>query len=401
VRGTSRPVAGTSRTSRRRLALASILVCVLAACAPPDLQPGSPPDGEEGGEATGEEGREATAEEGGPEPGPEASPLPEPAPDDALEPDRDRLGPPVTIAFAGDVMFEGMIRPQLDADPEGLLDPIAPVFAAADLTVVNLETAITTGGTPEPKSFVFRAPPTALDALDAAGVDAASLANNHGLDFGQVGLEDTLAAGREAQVELIGAGQDIGEAFAPFTARVRGRDVAVIAATQVMDTVFHDTWPATEDRPGMAFAKHEHEQDLLDAVVAAKREHDIVAVFLHWGFEGEHCPSDRQMGLARALADAEADVVVGTHAHRLQGAGMLDDTLVHYGLGNFVFYAQTGPGTDSGVLQVTVDTQGVLGYEWVPARIREGIPHPLEGDDAATAVAAWEELRGCTDLSAD
>jgi poly-gamma-glutamate capsule biosynthesis protein CapA/YwtB (metallophosphatase superfamily) len=392
VRATSRPAAGTTTTSRRWLALTSLLACLLAACATPGLETGSTSDPEEAG-----------SEEVDPEVGPESSPppLPDPDPDDALEPDTERLGPPVTIAFAGDVMFEGMIRPQLDADPEGLLDPITPVFADADLTVVNLETAITTGGTPEPKRFVFRAPPTALDALDAAGVSAASLANNHGLDFGQVGLEDTLAAGREADVELIGAGEDVEAAFAPFTARVRGRDVAVIAATQVMDTVFHDTWPATEDRPGLAFAKHEHEQDLIDAVVGAKRDHDIVAVYLHWGVEGEHCPSPRQMDLARALADAEADIVVGTHAHRLQGAGMLDGTLVHYGLGNFVFYAQTGPGTETGVLHVTVDTQGVLAYEWVPARLREGIPHPLEGAEAEAAVTAWEDLRGCTDLAAD
>jgi poly-gamma-glutamate capsule biosynthesis protein CapA/YwtB (metallophosphatase superfamily) len=386
-------------TSRRWLALTALLACLLAACATAELESGSadPAEAEEAG------GEEAGGEEADPGADPDASPspLPDPAPDDALEPETERIGPPVTIAFGGDVMFEGMIRPQLDADPEGLLDPIVPVFADADLTVVNLETAITTGGTPEPKRFVFRAPPTALDALDAAGIAAASLANNHGLDFGQEGLTDTLAAGREAEVELIGAGEDIDAAFAPFTARVRGRDIAVIAATQVMDTVFHDTWPATEDRAGLAFAKHEHEQDLVDAVVAAKQEHDIVVVYLHWGFEGEHCPSDRQTGLARALADAEADVVVGTHAHRLQGAGMLDDTLIGYGLGNFVFYSQSGPGTDTGVLKVTVDVDGVLGYEWVPARLREGIPHPLEGDEAEAALAAWEELRDCTDLSAD
>jgi poly-gamma-glutamate capsule biosynthesis protein CapA/YwtB (metallophosphatase superfamily) len=72
---------------------------------------------------------------------------------------------------------------------------MAATLTSADLAVVNLETAITRRGRPEPKQFTFRAPPAALDALRAAGVDVATMANNHGMDYGPVGLADSVTPG--------------------------------------------------------------------------------------------------------------------------------------------------------------------------------------------------------------
>ena len=99
---------------------------------------------------------------------------------------------PITISFAGDVHFEAQLRSRL-SDPSTALAPIATQLSAADLTVVNLETSIGESGTPEPKRYTLQAP-EALDALAAAGVDVATMANNHAMDFGPEGLSDTLAA---------------------------------------------------------------------------------------------------------------------------------------------------------------------------------------------------------------
>jgi poly-gamma-glutamate synthesis protein (capsule biosynthesis protein) len=71
-------------------------------------------------------------------------------------------GTPVTLAFAGDTNFEGVIADRLAADPASVFGPIVPVLAGADLTVVNMETAIGHGGTAAPKEFTFQAPPEAL-----------------------------------------------------------------------------------------------------------------------------------------------------------------------------------------------------------------------------------------------
>src|ERR1700741_4664811 len=99
----------------------------------------------------------------------------------------------LTLAFAGDVHFTGRTLALLD-EPATAFGKISSTLSDADLTIVNLETAVTGRGTPEPKRFHFRAPKTAYAALRSAGIDAASVANNHTLDYGQVGLLDTLSS---------------------------------------------------------------------------------------------------------------------------------------------------------------------------------------------------------------
>jgi poly-gamma-glutamate synthesis protein (capsule biosynthesis protein) len=305
-------------------------------------------------------------------------------------------GRSVTIAFGGDVHFEGVIRSRLDTEGSALLDAVAPLVRDADLAVVNLETAITERGTAANKAYTFRAPARALDSLLAAGIDVVSAANNHGLDYGDDGLVDTLEAERTTGMPIIGIGRDDREAYAPELFRVRGQRIAVIGATQVLDDALISDWTAGPGHRGLASAK---EVDRLVAEVRrARARADTVVVFLHWGTEKMTCPQDRQTTLARQLVDAGADIVVGGHAHRLQGAGRLDDAFVAYGLGNFVFYTQGGPGAETGVLTVTVTGRRIDGYEWTPARLSNGVPVPLTGDEATSAVGQWQALRGCTDL---
>ncbi|MGH9015818.1 MAG: CapA family protein [Acidimicrobiia bacterium] len=238
-------------------------------------------------------------------------------------------GQPVTLAFGGDVHFEGGLRGKLRADPQGVLAPIAPVLAAADVAVVNLETAITERGAPQLKEFTFRTSPIALAALAAAGVDAVSMANNHALDYGPDGLADSLAAkAATPSPAVIGIGASAAEAFTPWRLDVKGQRVSVIAATQVLERNLVASWSATDTQGGLAAAKEVDR--LLAAVQAARLDSDTVVVFVHWGTEGETCPSEAQRVLGQQLVDAGADLVVGSHAHRLQGAGRLGTAFVGY-----------------------------------------------------------------------
>lgn len=302
-------------------------------------------------------------------------------------------GGPFTVAFGGDVMFEGMLRPRL-SDPETALDPISEHLSAADLAMVNLETAVTEGGVPVPgKEYVFRAPASALTALEAAGVDVATVANNHGMDYGAEGLADTLANAQGSSVSLVGAGNDIAEAYAPHVAEVNGQTVALFGATDVMDDHLIAEWTAGEGKPGLASTKGEMKQYMLDAVAGAAEEYDNVVVFLHWGLEGAHCPLPHAPTLAQELVDAGAAAVVGGHAHVLSPGGFLGDSYVHHGLGNFVFYNFDGPTAETGVLTLTFDRGSVVGADWLPARIQGGVPVPYEGADADTATRTWENMR--------
>jgi poly-gamma-glutamate synthesis protein (capsule biosynthesis protein) len=175
-----------------------------------------------------------------------------------------------------------------------------------------------------------------------------------------------------------------------------GQRIAVIGATLVLDDNLIDAWTATPTHAGLASAKRTDR--LLQEVRAARETADTVVVFLHYGIEGQTCPEPRQTTIAGQLVDAGADIVVGGHSHRLQGAGRMGNALVAYGLGNFLFYARPGPGAESGVLLVTVTGRDIDSYEWVPARIRGGTPQPLDGAEKEAAVAAWHGLRDCTGL---
>lgn len=304
---------------------------------------------------------------------------------------------PVSFAFGGDVHFEGGLRSKLLANPESVLESIAPVLSAPDVAVVNLESAVTDRGTAQDKQYVFRAPAVALTALAAAGVDTATAANNHGLDYGAEGLEDTLAAEQSTGFDLIGIGHNGAEAYAPHRMEVNGQRIAAIAATQVLDEQFIGTWTATDTQAGLASAKDVDR--LVAAVAAARLDSDTLVVFLHWGVEGQTCPSPTQQTLAQQLVDAGADIVVGSHAHRQEGAGRLGNAFVDYGLGNFVFYNESGASGVTGVLRVTATGRQIDSYDWVPAQIRGGVPQPLDGEPAERAVEAWSDLRGCTGLT--
>jgi poly-gamma-glutamate capsule biosynthesis protein CapA/YwtB (metallophosphatase superfamily) len=305
-------------------------------------------------------------------------------------------GKPVVLAFGGDVHFESTIGSELRSSPTLVLASIAPVLSRADVAVVNLETAVTTGGSAAAKMFVFRAPPSALAALAAGGVDVASMANNHGMDFGEAGLRDSLAAAKRYRFPVIGIGLNDSQAYRPYRTTVNGQRIAVIGATQVLDDELVSAWTAGPGKPGLASAKDVPR--LLRAVRQARATSDTVVVFVHWGIELEQCPSRDQRTLAKRLVAAGADVVVGGHAHRLQGAGRLGSALVDYGLGNFVWYGTSELSTRTGVLLVTTEGRRVLGYRWEPARIVDGTPRPLTGAERRAAIASWKSLRSCTGL---
>lgn len=305
---------------------------------------------------------------------------------------------PFTISFGGDVHFEGVLRNRL-ATPRTALGPISSVLRRSDLAMVNLETAITLGGTPAPdKEFHFRAPATALTALKAAGVDVASMANNHGMDYMEGGLRDSLSAIRRSRFPVVGIGKNAAEAYKPFRKIVNGNRVAIIGATQVLDAQLILAWTATGRKGGLASAKNE--QRLIQAVRQARKVSDTVIVHLHWGTELQKCPNPAQFGLAPKLIAAGADVIVGGHAHVLLGSGYLKGRYVNYGMGNFLFYNTSARTRASGVLTLTINGRKVLKDRWTPALISGGVPIPVSGAARRRAVAAWKALRSCAGLRA-
>jgi hypothetical protein len=320
-----------------------------------------------------------------------------------LEPDWQGDGRSVTLAFGGDVNFpvSTTLGDSLASDPTSALGPTVPqLLAGANLSMTNFESALTDGTCPDTQSkqYVFYAPSSAVTAFQGAGISLITEANNHGEDCGAAGLQMALTTKQQSGYNILGIGQNAAQAFTPYQTTINGQHITIVAATQVIDSNLQTAWTATATQPGLASAYDVN--DLIAAVQAARKTADTVVVYLHWGTELDACPNPLQEPLAQLLVKAGADIIVGTHAHVLLGAGYLGSAFVDYGLGNFAFYDNTPPENASGSLVITATGRHIDQVTWRPAVIVNDLPQPLTGADATSAVASWEQDRACTNATA-
>lgn len=285
----------------------------------------------------------------------------------------------------GDVNLAWHVGERITAEgPQVVFDRVEGFFAPADVVVANLECTLSDAGEPWPgKEEHFAAPSGAVGALESAGIDIVTLGNNHTLDFGQGGLVETLEILDNAGIEHVGAGQNASAARAPVIVEDNGLRVALLSyvlpfsAKKGFNT---KEWTATENLPGVAIARHE----LVRAdIAAAKRQADVVIVFLHNGGEFRRFPKHSQVRMADTAIAAGAALVVGHGPHNLQGHVRRGRTMIAYSLGNFVFDDYTGPQNDTAILDVTLSARGVEEVSWLPMVIEEGLPRPATADERA------------------
>ena len=238
------------------------------------------------------------------------------------------------------------------------------LFANDDLTVINLECAVSELGSPIPKAFNFRCDPAALDPTRAAGIDVANLANNHGLDFGRDALVDSIANLRAADIAPVGAGTTYDEAYTPAIMEIKGWTIAVLGFGGVLNT---RSWLATEDRSGIASG--DDTDDMVAAVERAAAVSDLVIVTVHWGRELDTQPRADDIARAEAMVAAGADIIFGHHQHRLNPLGFVDGAPVAWGLGNFVWPRITLASATTAIARVIVHPDGRIGACLIPVEI--------------------------------
>jgi poly-gamma-glutamate synthesis protein (capsule biosynthesis protein) len=302
----------------------------------------------------------------------------------------------VRLMAAGDVMLGRSIGQKiLSRGPGWPFHNVLATVSAADLFVINLECAITNRGTAEDKHFTFRAPrPAAADSLLGAGVDFASQANNHSLDYGVVGLNDTMSSLDRRAIVHGGAGNNAAQARAPRLFAVNGLRLAVLAYVRPMSESSSDfntlDWEATATSPGVAIART---TDVAQDVAAAKAHADVVIVFFHFGREKSTTVVSGQVALANAAISAGASLVLGAHPHVLQGYVARNHTLIAYSLGNFVFDGFSGVANDSVILDVTLSSAGVESFRWIPVVVTiSGRPRLAIGDEIPRILARIPDL---------
>lgn len=281
----------------------------------------------------------------------------------------------VRLLFAGDVM--------LDDGPGKVIaegrDPLAPfdaILKDADYRIANLEVPVATVGKPlESKIFSFRAHPRVMRVLKGRW-DALALSNNHAGDYGKAAFVETMQHVQAAGIAHFGGGLNLAEAHAPLWIRRNGLNIAVLGYNEFKPRSFE----AGADTPGVAWS--EDSQVVADIRAARQAGADLVIPFMHWGWERERQPTERQRQLARLMIDNGADVVVGGHPHVTQGTEMYRGKLIVYSLGNFVFDSfEDVPGGQTGwVLRLTLGKQGLLAWDTRLAQMDlEGTPHPVPG----------------------
>ncbi|HYA51357.1 MAG TPA: CapA family protein, partial [Streptosporangiaceae bacterium] len=308
-------------------------------------------------------------------------------PGDAPGPAADR-GEIVLVA-GGDVTLGARLEEHLKAlaIEDVTLDPHAYPFAriahhlrAADLALVNLEGPFTARGQRLPKNFNFRASPHLAEALSRAGIAAVSLANNHVMDYGAVGLEDTLAALAHEGIVAFGAGMSLPAARRGAVVERRGIRIGLLGYLFLGD---HSIEPAAvfagPGRPGVA--GHPWSTAAVEAMVRQdvgnlRSRVDALVVSFHWGREKRHEPEAYQRRLGRAAVVAGAQLVLGHHPHVIQEIEAYRGGLIAYSLGNFVFGGKWKPD----------DTDSIL----LKVRLRPALPAPPAAPAPAAVVAGFE-----------
>ena len=292
--------------------------------------------------------------------------------------------PIVHLAAVGDIML-GRTLGNIIAGGN-ITYPFAAVndwLTQPDITVGNVESALGDAGEPYPdKVYTFQAPPAAVDALALGGFDVVSLANNHGMDYGPEALLQAIDLLRAQNIAPIGAGANRAEAREPHIVTINGVTLAFLAYVQVSlepNGFTVESWDATDTAAGLAWAR----PDEVESEVAAIAPHvDHVIVVLHSGIEYLPSPSEDQQALVDAALAGGATLIIGHHAHILQGVryDAQEKTLVAYGLGNFAFDIDGDP--HSAVLHVWLTPDGVEQVELLPVVIRVGgAPRPAEGEE--------------------
>lgn len=252
-------------------------------------------------------------------------------------------GPVLKTTIVGDIMLARRVRESMESQDD-LAAPFrvfADRLASADITVGNLESTLSQNGSATQGGDSFGARQDVLKGLKLAGFDLLGLANNHLGDYGQRAIVETIKRIDRAGFAFTGGGVDLEQARKPAVIERRGISIGFIATDSIGETP-----AATSNRPGTNRINapprtgpldNKALKRVIDDIAELHDDVDIVIVMAHWGTQYTHVPEKSQRRMARAFADAGADLVVGGHPHWVQGWQAVDDVTVIHSLGNFIF----------------------------------------------------------------
>ena len=240
------------------------------------------------------------------------------------------ISQPVRLIFTGDVMLGRSVNKNIveHADPAWPFIYVADRLRSADITYINLEGPLVASCPVVDTGMVFCGSTDNVAGLVSAGVDIASLANNHATNYGSDGLSSTITTLSANGISPVGVG-------APVKLTRHGQNFTFLS--------FNDIGPY----PGI---DNVDETTLPVTIQNAKVAGQTLIVTFHWGHEYQANPSQRQVRLAHAAIDAGADLVVGAHPHWVQTHELYQGKPIYYSLGNFIFDQEWSAETKRGLV---------------------------------------------------
>ncbi|PJA77677.1 MAG: capsular biosynthesis protein [Nitrospirae bacterium CG_4_9_14_3_um_filter_51_5] len=296
------------------------------------------------------------------------------------------------IALTGDVMLGRLVNRYVMSNsalsPEAIWGDTLPLFNAAGCRLINLECVISTRGqpwNPRLKPFHFRANPRAIEILQAARVDCATLANNHVLDYGPDALLDCLTFLDEAHIQHTGAGAHMDEALKPALLEYTQGRIAVVALTDN-----EPEWEATKSQPGVNYVGYDTQgllspylDRIAEVIQQARQNASFVIISAHIGPNwGEPSPAMRK--LTHQLLDLGGDLYWGHSNHTPQGIEIYKGKVILYSTGDFVddYAVDLDERNDLSFLFSIEETSGrVARIQLYPVRIENFQVHRATGSD--------------------
>jgi hypothetical protein len=297
--------------------------------------------------------------------------------------------PQITLLFTGVIVPARCVQSAIDerGDANYVYDEVRDIISKADLAVGTLNTSLSDLSTHTGciETYVLVSDSRSAEVAAQAGFDVMSVATNHIMNCSGASCADnynraffdTLDNLKANNILAVGAGMDLSEALQPVVVEVKGVRFGIVSLGMV------DAMRYAEDgSPGIARLTDEN---LQQAIAAARQASDVVIAMPHWGPEDTSNPNSYQLHYAQVAVDAGAGVVVGNHTHVVQAIQQIDGIDVFYGLGNFVFDQNWDLAHQQGVILLLHFTGSqYTGYELVPTHVDfDGTVHLARGDEAA------------------
>jgi poly-gamma-glutamate synthesis protein (capsule biosynthesis protein) len=272
----------------------------------------------------------------------------------------------VTLLFGGDIMLDRGVKNSVlknfNGDYSQLFNNL-DILKTGDITFANLEGPASDVGTDGKSLYSFRMDPSVIPALNGAGLDVVSVANNHVGDFGRDAYADTLARLKENEISYAGGGQNENEAETPVIIEKNGLKIGYLA--------FSDVGPnwmsATDTEAGLLLTNNPHFDEI---ITNASKQVDYLVVSFHFGDEYKTKHNARQETLAHEAIDDGAKIIIGTHPHVAEDTEVYSPKsctqsscmgFIAYSLGNFIFDQYFSSDTMQGMLlQIKLSKDGSM-----------------------------------------